>query len=196
MKRKHLQILFIFVLVLIITGCGTRQNKTTGSKTPQTTTKEMTPQAENHESASMPSVTWQGKVVSVHDGDTIKVMREERPVKIRLNGIDAPELRQDFGTQSKKTLSRLVFGKVVGVRAVDIDRYGRTVGIIYLPDGTNVNYAMVRSGMAWWYRQYAPDDTTLAEYEQEAREAKRGLWSRGDAVAPWEYRRHRRSSRK
>jgi endonuclease YncB( thermonuclease family) len=133
--------------------------------------------------------SFSGKVVSVTDGDTIQVMRDGRATKIRLHGIDCPESHQDFGTQAKKLTSDLAFGKMVSVEVEDIDRYGRIVGDVWLPDGTNLNQALVRSGMAWWYQQYAPGDKTLKRAEQSARQARRGLWSRDDAIPPWEFRR-------
>ena len=61
-----------------------------------------------------------------------------------------------------------------------------------LPDGTNVNHTLVKEGWCWWYRKYAPNDTTLEKLEAEAREAKRGLWAESNPVPPWNYRKARR----
>jgi micrococcal nuclease len=77
------------------------------------------------------------------------------------------------------------------------DRYGRTVGVV-LVDGHDVNLEQVRAGMAWWYRQYAkeqtPSDRQLYELaENDARAAKRGLWADNEPVPPWEWRRSPRS---
>ena len=70
----------------------------------------------------------------------------------------------------------------------ETDRYGRTVAKVVLPDGRSLNQELVRQGLAWWYRQYAPHDQILAGLEAEARAAKRGLWSERNPVPPWEWR--------
>ncbi len=74
------------------------------------------------------------------------------------------------------------------MQGVDRDRYGRTVGVVLLPDGRSLNHELVRAGLAWWYRRYAPDDETLAQLERDARGAERGLWADAEPVPPWEWR--------
>ena len=135
-----------------------------------------------------------GRVVGVSDGDTITVLAEgNKPVKVRFNGVDCPESAQPFGSVAKQFTSKAVFGKSVRVRVTDTDRYGRTVGDVFDPAGSNLNQALVRNGYAWWYRRYAPNDRTLQTLEAEARAAKRGLWAEAKtAVAPWEWRRGKR----
>jgi len=143
------------------------------------------------------AATLSGRVVGVHDGDTITVLDANRTqYKIRLAGIDAPESKQAFGNRSKQNLSDLVFGKDVAVEWDKRDRYQRVVGVV-LVDGHDVNLEQVRAGMAWWYRQYAkeqiPDDRRLYELaENEARAAKRGLWADANPMPPWEWRRSQR----
>jgi endonuclease YncB( thermonuclease family) len=128
-------------------------------------------------------------VIGVSDGDTLTVLTaEKRQVKVRLHGIDAPETGQDFGTRAKQAASELAFGKQVTVREVDRDRYGRTVAEVILPDGRSLNREMVRGGMAWWHRTYAPADRELASLEAEAKATKRGLWAQPGAIPPWEWR--------
>jgi micrococcal nuclease len=68
------------------------------------------------------------------------------------------------------------------------------VGDVLLPDGRSLNQELVKAGMAWWYRQYAPNDTTLAQLEAEVRTAKRGLWADAHPVPPWEWRKGQRAS--
>lgn len=136
-----------------------------------------------------------GRVVGVHDGDTITVLTDgNKSVKVRLDGIDAPESKQAFGARAKETLSDLVFGKTVAVRVRTTDRYGRTIGRVQV-GGLDVNVEMVRMGFAWWYRAYAKRDTVLEAAESEARRAGRGLWTDKDAVPPWDWRKNRGSSR-
>jgi endonuclease YncB( thermonuclease family) len=134
-----------------------------------------------------------GKVVGVSDGDTITVLRERTPVKVRLYGIDCPESGQDFGSRAKLFTSELVFGKVVTVIPHDTDRYGRTVADVVLPDGRSLNQELVKAGLAWWYRKYAPNIGTLSQLEREARDAQRGLWSQPNPVPPWEWRDQKRA---
>ena len=135
-----------------------------------------------------PAEEFSGKVVGVSDGDTITVLQNRTPIKVRLHGIDCPEIGQDFGSRAKAFTSELVFGQVVKVVPRDTDRYGRTVADIILADGRILNHELVRAGLAWWYRKYAPDIGTLAELEAAARDAKRGLWSQPNPVPPWEWR--------
>jgi endonuclease YncB( thermonuclease family) len=94
-----------------------------------------------------------GKVVAVADGDTITVLENLKQYKIRLFGIDTPEGRQDFGNKAKQLTSDLVFGKEVRVVEMDIDQYGRIVGMVYVGNEC-VNETLVEEGLAWVYRKY------------------------------------------
>lgn len=128
-----------------------------------------------------------GKVVGVVDGDTLVVLSQGRPVKIRLANIDAPELHgQAFGMASKQALSGLVFNQEVRVVDRGNDRYGRMIGEV-LVGGINVNRLQVKKGMAWVYEKYNTDPT-LPPLELAARSAKLGLWADSAAVPPWEFR--------
>jgi micrococcal nuclease len=138
--------------------------------------------------ASTGSTDFTGKVIGIADGDTITVLRDRTPVRVRLDGIDAPEAGQDFGTRAKQAASELVFGKTVTVRPTGTDRYGRTVAEVLLPDGRSLDREMVRQGMAWWYREYAPHNQDLARLEANAKAGRVGLWSQPGAVPPWSWR--------
>jgi len=135
-----------------------------------------------------------GKVVGISDGDTISVLRDGKAVKVRLYGVDAPEQAQAFGTKARQLTGDLAFQREVTVVIHATDRYGRLVGEVLLPDARNLGQELVRAGLAWWYRQYAPKDTALAQGEVEAKAARRGLWQDPHAVPPWEYR-HPRGAR-
>jgi endonuclease YncB( thermonuclease family) len=116
------------------------------------------------------------EVVGISDGDTLTVLKADRKqVKIRLHGIDAPESGQDFGKRAKQTASELAFGKAVTILPHDIDRYGRTVADVILPDGRSLNQEMVREGYAWWSREYAPRDRDLERLESQAKAALPGI---------------------
>jgi len=126
--------------------------------------------------------------VGVHDGDSITALAAgNQQLKVRLDGIDAPELKQPFSQQSKAALSALVFGKVVSLHITGVDSYKRTLAVVMV-GGVNVNRELVRLGLAWRYERYSKDAALLAA-QNEARAARRGLWSDPAPVAPWEWRR-------
>src|SRR5689334_11736838 len=83
------------------------------------------------------AATFTGHVVSVLDGDTIEVMHNGRAERIRLSGIDCPEKGQAYGNNAKHAASKLVFGKEVTLQTHGKDKYGRTLGDVFLLDGTN-----------------------------------------------------------
>lgn len=129
------------------------------------------------------------EVERVVDGDTLVVVRRDSgdPVRIRLHGIDAPETDQPYAAEATAALGRLARGRL-GIVPLELDRYGRTVAVVYSDDGANLNQALVAQGAAWWFRRYAPDDAELRRLEAEAKLARRGLWASADPVAPWDYR--------
>lgn len=104
-------------------------------------------------------------------------------------GSTVPESRQAFGTKAKQFTSDMVFGATVSVEIMDTDRYGRKVGVVYSAKGYNLNQSLVNAGLAWWYRQYAPNDTILRDLEAKARAEKKGLWADPNPIAPWDFRR-------
>ena len=108
--------------------------------------------------------------------------------EIRLYGIDCPEYGQDFSKVATKFTSDKCYRKSVMIKVRDIDRYGRTVGLVILPDSTNLNKELLRAGLAWHYKHF-DKSVEYAELEKYAKEKKRGLWSQKDAIALWEYRR-------
>lgn len=135
----------------------------------------------------------EGRVVGVHDGDTITLLiAGNQQLKIRLAQIDAPELDQAFGQKSKQSLSDLVFNKTIKVEKETIDKYGRTVGTL-LVDGVDANREQVKRGMAWVYKQYLHDQSLL-QVEEDAHQAKVGLWSEPNPMPPWEYRHGKKTS--
>jgi micrococcal nuclease len=133
---------------------------------------------------------FEAKVIGVHDGDTIKVLVDKKQVSVRLEGIDAPEIGQGFGTKSKTALANLVMNKNVRVKKTGIDKYGRTLAFIEY-ESKNVNAEMVKIGFAWHFKKYS-DDKDLAELESDARKREVGLWADSDALSPWEYRERKR----
>lgn len=133
-----------------------------------------------------------GEIVGVYDGDTCTMLVGKEQYKIRLEGIDTPEMDQAFGKNAKQALSKYVFGKQVTVNLSGQDRYQRYLGTLIL-DGQNINLQLVKDGCAWHYKEYS-SDSALAQAESDARSARRGLWQDDDVMAPWEWR--RKDSRK
>jgi micrococcal nuclease len=136
--------------------------------------------------------TFVGRVVGVIDGDTIRVTHDLKSVKVRLYGIDCPEIKQAGGKAARALVRRLAFGRVLLIESKGKDRYKRVVGRVYLLSGNTLSRELVKAGRCWWYRKYAPDDQYLEELETEARADKRGVWADIDPVPPWEWRRDRR----
>jgi endonuclease YncB( thermonuclease family) len=136
----------------------------------------------------------------VADGDTITVLDGTNTQhRIRLDGIDAPESHQAFGTQSKQSLSEMIFGKDVTVVYQKTDQYGRLVGKILL-DGKDINLEQVKAGLAWHYKEYqreqSPEDRELyARAEDEAHAARRGLWRDPDPTEPSAFRKEEKRER-
>lgn len=127
------------------------------------------------------------KVVGISDGDTLTCLEDDHnQIKVRLNQIDAPEKKQDFGNASKKALSAMVFGKVVGLKTNGTDKYRRTLAEVFV-DGVNVNKEMVRTGYAWAYKEYLQDNEYI-ELEKNAQSESIGLWSVPDPIYPSDFR--------
>lgn len=135
-----------------------------------------------------------GKVIDVHDGDTIKLLDDKKQqYKCRFNGIDAPELKQDFGNRSQKSLADLVAGKQVTIEYDKIDKYGRFVCKVLVGD-LDVNLEQVKRGMAWHYKKYQneqseTDRIAYSEAEINAKNNKLGLWLQPDPTEPSAWRR-------
>ena len=92
--------------------------------------------------APLATADFSGRVVGVLDGDTIKVLHNHHAERIRLSGIDCPEKGQAYGQKAKHAASELAFGKEVTLQTHGKDKYGRTIGDVILPDGTNVNHTL------------------------------------------------------
>lgn len=135
---------------------------------------------------------WPGTVLDVHDGDTMTVapMGDVRvPIKIRLYGIDAPELEQKGGPQSRDHLLSLVRpGENVEVIRMSTDKYGRMVALV--AKGRVLNADMLEAGQAWAYPAFcnALFCNGWKKLERDAKEARRGLWSRKNPTPPWKWR--------
>lgn len=130
----------------------------------------------------------QVKVLSVVDGDTINVLRENARERVIFYGIDCPERDQPFGDEARKFTDDRCWKKTVSMDDRGRDSKGRTIAVIFLSDGTNLNQELVKQGLAWWSDKYAPQDATLKQLHAVARAAHTGLWADANPVAPWLWR--------
>lgn len=122
-------------------------------------------------------------------------------MQVRIQGIDAPEKKQPFGTRSRQALSELTFNRWADLRCSKVDRYQRHVCSVWVnpvsassgPRTLDAGLAMVTTGMAWWYRAYAreqsPQERGQYEFaESEAKARGAGLWTDAQPVPPWDWR--------
>lgn len=133
-----------------------------------------------------------GRVVAIHDGDTITVLTpEKKQIRVRLAEIDAPEAGQPYGSKAREMLASLCFQKEIIATYRSPDRYGRPVARVTAGEA-DINAEMLRQGGAWVYRKFLTDQRLLA-IEEEAKAAKRGLWSlpERERIPPWEWRSER-----
>ena len=126
-------------------------------------------------------------VTKVIDGDTIEVRQEKRNYKVRLSEIDAPEINQRFGTESKNFLASLILNKEIELIYITEDRYGRIVAKIYR-DNKDINRSMVRNGLAWVYDYYV-EDQSLYNDQNLAKKSSFNIWSEVSPTPPWVFRR-------
>ena len=126
----------------------------------------------------------------VIDGDTVEILG----LRIRMHGIDAPESAQrcldaagrsySCGLVATNALASMAGRSSVACRVLDVDRYGRLIGICFRGE-TDLNAWMVRDGHAMAYRRYSGD---YVGHEDAARARRVGIWQ-GRFVAPWDWRR-------
>lgn len=135
---------------------------------------------------------WPATVLDVHDGDTVTVapMGDARArMRVRLYGIDAPELEQKGGIQSRDHLRSLVSpGQNVEIIPMKIDPYSRMVAL--LATDRVLNADMLEAGQAWVYPQFCKFAfcKDWQEIEREAKAARRGLWRQKRPTPPWKWR--------
>jgi len=133
-----------------------------------------------------------GTVTSVIDGDTIKVQLDSGPITIRLAHIDAPESYQPGGGAATRALHARVLAQDVSLQVIEQDGEQRALAIVLLGN-ENINAWMVKQGHAWAYRGFTQDANYCA-WEDAARSLRRGLWSVGDWVSPWDWRMARKNA--
>jgi endonuclease YncB( thermonuclease family) len=138
-----------------------------------------------------------GEVLSIGDGDTIRVRQVGRAITVRMAWIDAPETAQSpYGRQARSYLQqRLPIGREVIFDVKTTDRYGRTVAEVF--NGININLAMVEDGQAFVYRQYLSGCDAKEYLDAQFRASRRryGVWLvEGGITRPWDFRKGRRAA--
>jgi endonuclease YncB( thermonuclease family) len=134
-----------------------------------------------------------GTVARHIDGDSFYLAVCGDTLDTRLHGIDTPERGQSFYNEATDKFRELApLGAPLTVLLKDVDKYGRPVVRAYLADGCCLNEKMVSTGMAWWYKKYAPNDDTLKAFMAQARAERRGLWIEENPIPPSEWRKKKR----
>ncbi|MGL4208740.1 MAG: thermonuclease family protein [Candidatus Adiutrix sp.] len=134
---------------------------------------------------------WPAKVVKVSDGDTVWVIDEQRQqIKLRLYGIDAPEMDQPYGFESGERLAQMIYQRQITVVPIDYDQYGRLVAMIEFEE-ININGELIKEGLAWVYHQYCGQSICRKwqQWENVAKKEKLNLWADINPVPPWIWRR-------
>lgn len=149
----------------------------------------------------MAAWAWPGTVVAVHDGDTLRVRNDAgKVVKVRIYGVDCPEMAQNYGAAARDMTRAMLLDKVVQVIPVTTDRYARTVaGIIVLDDMMILQDSLISAGLAWVDDRYcripACDLWRMHQADARAAHPPRGLWSDDDPTPPWAWRRAQKGVR-
>jgi len=149
-------------------------------------------QKKGSQDLNLKNQTFNAKVIRILDGDTMEVLYQHMPIKIRLAHIDCPEKRrsQPFGNQAKQALSDLCFGQYVVVYGQKYDRYRRLIAVVKNQKKQILNQEMIRQGMAWHFKKYSTD-AGYAQLEITARKNRVGLWRDINPIAPWEWRKQK-----
>jgi len=188
MKPARTKILFVLILALFAGGCRTVDRVPVNSGNSDNKSAKV-----NTPAKGGPALI-KGTVVHISDGDTFIIETDagER-ITIRIHAIDAPELAQTFGRESREELRALIANQTVEVRRQKTDQFRRTVGTVFL-DGKDIGLEMIGGGYAWHFKQYqkeqpADERKFYADAETAARDSRLGLWRDENPLPPRDYRR-------
>lgn len=174
------------------------ENSTPKESKPKESTRKISTRKENRDCAPTPK-TLTGVVTRVADGDTFTLQtRNGDRYKVRCQAVDAPELAQEFGEESRSVYNKLVCRKTVRVEVDKTDKYGRIVGRIWCEDsatGTwfDVEEVMLKRGMVWHYSRYN-DEEKLIRAQAEAQRNRVGVWAQRNPQKPEEWRIQKREN--
>lgn len=192
-KSKIRKILFLVALLFLV-GYNYLANFDYNSVSflLEETSKETSKETSRESEDKKPPKEFGAEVIGVKDGDTVEVLYKKQPIIIRLDHIDCPEKKQDYGNAAKQFVSDRIHGKkVIVLHNGKKDRWGRFIGVIQMQNGDILNKILVQNGLAMHYKQYSKDDS-YDLLEKEAKNQKRGIWSRKDVVEPWNFRKLKR----
>lgn len=132
---------------------------------------------------------FQAEVIQIVDGDTLYVSYNHEKIKIRLYGIDAPEMKQKYGKQSKDFLESLLSYEIITVCPLGKDRYQGIIAMVYFKQ-ENIQALLIENGLAWVYPKYCRKNIckNWEILEKNARDNKKALWGDKNFIAPWEWR--------
>lgn len=152
-----------------------------------------TPNGSTSCGAAADSLWLNGTVSAVHDGDTLSLETGHGSERIRLQGLDAPELAQAYGSTAQQALSDRALHQSVRVAYGQRDAYNRVLGQVFTGNCQDLNLQLLQTGMAWFYKAYACelDSSRRSRYilaESQAKALRQGLWSQSQPEAPWVYR--------
>lgn len=134
-----------------------------------------------------------GNVVHIVDGDTYDLLTaDNQTIRVRMEGIDAPERGMAYYKVSKNYLGQLCMNQQIKFKQTGVDSYKRALGFSYLTDNREIGAEMLKSGMAWHFKKYN-QNPVLSNLEIEARKARRGLWQDENPTPPWEKRKQQRN---
>ncbi len=138
------------------------------------------------------AATLQAQVIEVESGNTLVVTSKKRALRIRLKAVAPPEVNQPFSEAAREHLKTLVIDKVVALEYTHLEDGYLHARVIL--NGIDIGSQMLRDGVAWYdhagdFGLKEVDRNLSAQWEQAARNEKRGLWQEQSPVAPWEYRR-------
>lgn len=146
--------------------------------------------ARNHTTSNIKA---SGKVVKIVDGDTFDILLDNHTtMRIRMEGIDAPERGMAFYQVAKSYLGELCLDQIIQIEETNIDRYGRVIAKSYIGNRSELGLLMIEAGYAWHFKRYS-SDMQLAQAENTARDKKVGLWVDRMPVAPWDWRENLKS---
>lgn len=115
-----------------------------------------------------------GPVIGVIDGDTLDILHNGRPARIRLQGINTPEKGEAFSQKAKQSLSDLAYRRTATVHLNGATTHDRLVGIVSV-DGLDVNLEQVRRGLAWYCANYLPNNAEYRQVEAKVRSSGMGI---------------------
>lgn len=194
--KKTLLNITLFVLVIFLSNCSGFSKSGANSKQNNQIEKKYSTKTPVQSNDAEHSDYIIGKVIGIIDGDTYDLLiNENQTVRIRMEGIDAPEKGMPYYQVAKKHLSDLCCNKeLIFVQTQKSDSNNRLIGFSYLDTGVELSHEMVKVGLAWHFKKFNNDED-LADLELDAKKNKRGLWQNDDPMSPWENRKLHRQGK-